>query len=50
MGTCWDSIKDDVVKAFDGDSKGGYVHQNTCETLVAKKMLSGLQLKQCSKK
>lgn len=50
MATCWDSIKDDVVKAFDGDSKGGYVKQNTCETLVAKKMLSGLQLKQCSKK
>jgi hypothetical protein len=50
MGTCWDSVKDDVVKAFDGDSKGGYVQQNTCETLVAKKMLSGLQLKQCSKK
>ncbi len=50
MATCWASVKDDVVKAFDGDSKGGYVQQNTCETLVAKKLLSGLQLKQCQKK
>ena len=50
MVTCWDAIKDDVVKAFDGDSKGGFVQQNTCAQLTAKKLLSGLQLKQCSKK
>ena len=50
MVTCWDAIKDDVVKAFDGDSKGGYVKQNTCDQMIAKKLISGLQLKQCSKK
>ena len=50
MVTCWDAAKDDVVKAFDGDSKGGYVQQNTCDQLAAKKLISGLQLKQCQAK
>ena len=50
MVTCWDGLKDDVIKAFDGDSKGGYVQQNTCDHLVAKKLISGLQLKQCQTK
>jgi len=50
MGTCWDSLKDAVVAAFDSDSGGGNVHRNTCDTLKAKKMLSSLQEKQCAKK
>jgi len=50
MATCWDAVKDDVVEAFDGASKGGYVQQNTCAQLVAKKLISGLQLKQCQAK
>src|SRR5690606_15064969 len=50
MATCWDELKDPVVKAFDQDSKGGYVHQNTCEQLKAKRLLSPLQAKRCTKK
>ncbi|MBA3456711.1 MAG: hypothetical protein H0T42_26715 [Deltaproteobacteria bacterium] len=50
MVTCWDSVKDAVLEAFEADSEGGYIHQNACETLIAKKLLSGLQLKQCTKK
>lgn len=50
MTTCWDDLKDAVLKAFEEDSKGGYVHQNTCDVLLAKKMISGLNAKQCTKK
>ena len=49
MGTCWDALREAVVKAFDADSKGGYVHLNACEQLKAKKLLSSLQEKQCKK-
>lgn len=47
MTTCWDQMKDAVVKAFDDAGKGGYVYKNTCETLAAKRMLSSLQAKRC---
>jgi hypothetical protein len=50
MVTCWDSLKDAVIAAFESDSKGGYVKQNTCEVLVAKQLVTGLNAKQCSKK
>lgn len=50
MITCWDSMKDDVLKAFEADSNGGYTQQNTCDQLNAKKMLSTLQAKVCKRK
>jgi hypothetical protein len=50
MATCWDELKDPVMTAFDGDSKSGYVKQNTCDFLMARKLLTGLQAKQCTKK
>jgi hypothetical protein len=50
MATCWDQLKDPIIEAFDADPKAGYVHQNTCSTLLAKKAISGLQAKQCTKK
>ncbi|MBC7976631.1 MAG: hypothetical protein H7138_16785 [Myxococcales bacterium] len=50
MATCWSDLKEPVVAAFDGDSKSGYVKQNTCDFLMSKKLLSGLQAKQCAKK
>jgi hypothetical protein len=46
--TCWDSLKDDVVKAFDG--AGGDLKRNTCEILMAKKLLSPLQIKVCNRR
>jgi hypothetical protein len=50
MATCWTDLKEPVMTAFEGDSKGGYVKQNTCDFLMAKKLLSGLNAKQCTKK
>lgn len=50
MATCWSDLHEPVVAAFDGDSKGGYIQQNTCDFLMGKKLLSGLQAKQCTKK
>jgi hypothetical protein len=50
MATCWDELKDAVMAAFEADSKGGYVKQNTCDFLMAKKLLTGLNAKQCAKK
>ena len=50
MATCWSDLKDPVIAAFDGDSKSGYIKQNTCDFLMGKKLLSGLQAKQCTKK
>ena len=48
MVSCWDGVKDAVMKAFDEDSAHGYVRQNTCEFLKSKGAISGLQAKQCS--
>jgi hypothetical protein len=50
MTTCFADIKDDVLKAFEADSNGGYTQRNTCEILTKNKMLSSLQQKVCSKK
>jgi hypothetical protein len=47
MTTCWDQVKGAVIDAFDHDPAGGSVHQNACETLRARRVLSGLQAKQC---
>jgi hypothetical protein len=49
MTTCWDAVKDQVVKTFDEATKGSYVYQNACDTLVAKRLLSPLQAKRCAK-
>ena len=50
MATCWSDLKDPVTAAFDGDSAHGYVKQNTCDFFMSKKLLSGLQATQCTKK
>jgi hypothetical protein len=50
VATCWDSIKDDVVKAFDGAGNDGDLKHNTCEILMAKKLLSPLQIKVCNRR
>ncbi|HTL35777.1 MAG TPA: hypothetical protein VL326_21755 [Kofleriaceae bacterium] len=50
MATCWDQLKDPILEEFSKESKDGYVHQNACSTLLAKKAISGLQAKQCTKK
>jgi hypothetical protein len=50
MATCWDDLKDPVMAAFEADSKSGYVKQNTCDFLMARKLLGGLNAKQCTKK
>jgi hypothetical protein len=47
MTTCWDAVKTAVAAAFDQASKGSTVHDNTCEVLKAKRMLSALQTKRC---
>jgi hypothetical protein len=49
MVTCWDSVKDDVVKAFDGGASSDFQH-NTCEILIAKNLLSPLQIKVCNRR
>jgi hypothetical protein len=50
MLTCFDAMKDDILKAFEADSNGGYTQLNTCDLLTQKKMLSTLQAKVCKKK
>ena len=47
MTTCWDAVKDEVVKAFDQAGKKSAFHANTCPTLAAKRLLSPLQTKRC---
>jgi len=43
MTTCWANLQEPVMAAFDADSKDGYIKQNTCDFLMGKKLLSGLQ-------
>ena len=50
MTTCFADMKDDVLKAFEADSNGGYTQRASCEILTKNKMLSSLQQKVCSKK
>jgi hypothetical protein len=50
MATCWAELKDPILEELGKESKDGYVHQNACSTLLAKKAISGLQAKQCAKK
>ena len=50
MATCWGDLKDPVMAAFEADSKHGYTKQNTCDFLMARKLLSGLNATQCTKK
>jgi hypothetical protein len=50
VATCWDSIKDDVMKAFDGAGNGSELQHNTCEILMPKKLLSQLQIKVCNRR
>lgn len=50
MVTCWDSVKDDVVKAFETSSGGGGFQRNTCGILIAKGLLSPLQIKVCNRR
>jgi hypothetical protein len=49
MGTCWTEVAAAVEKAFDEHGNASSVHGNTCEILKAKKKLSSLQVKLCSK-
>jgi hypothetical protein len=50
LATCWDVVKTSVMDDFDKEtSADGYLHKNMCPFLMQKKVLSGLQAKQCSK-
>lgn len=46
-GACWDVLKKPILEAFNADSDGGYVKQNTCDFLKAKKVLTADQSKGC---
>jgi hypothetical protein len=50
MGTCFADMKDEVLKAFEADSNGGYTQRASCDALTKAKMISSLQQKVCSKK
>jgi hypothetical protein len=47
---CFENLKKDIIKAFDEESSGGYVHDNACDFLKAKKALNATQAKTCDKK
>ena len=46
-GACWTSLKKPIVAAFDEDSENGYVRQNACGLLKAKKALTAEQARTC---
>ncbi|MEJ7596896.1 MAG: hypothetical protein WKG01_03205 [Kofleriaceae bacterium] len=46
-GACWDHLKKPILAAFDEDSENGYVRQNSCDLLKAKKALGAEQARTC---
>jgi hypothetical protein len=46
-GVCWDALKKPVLDAFNDESSGGYVKENACAVLKAKKVLTADQAKTC---
>ena len=46
-GTCWDHLKKPILAAFADDSENGYVRQNSCDLLKAKKALGAEQARTC---
>jgi hypothetical protein len=47
VGPCWDHLKKPILEAFNEDSEGGYVRQNSCDFLKAKKALGAEQARTC---
>ena len=47
MTSCWDGVKDAIVKTFGEAGKNSDFHKNTCDVLKAKRLLSSLQAKRC---
>jgi len=46
-GPCWDHLKKPILEAFNEDSENGYVRQNSCDFLKAKKALGAEQARSC---
>ena len=46
-GACWDHLKKPILAAFVEDSENGYVRQNSCDLLKAKKALGAEQARTC---
>ena len=46
-GACWDHLKKPILAAFNEDSENGYVRQNSCDFLKAKKALGAEQARSC---
>ena len=46
-GACWDHLKKPILAAFTEDSENGYVRQNSCDLLKAKKALGAEQARTC---